>query len=75
MLKVTVKQSEVERLLAKRNLSQNAFAERLSISSGYMSQLMRGSCYPSAELRAKILRSLRGVGFDDIFEFMDDGGD
>jgi len=75
MLKVTVKQSEVERLLAKRNLSQNAFAERLSISSGYMSQLMRGSRYPSAELRAKILRSLRGVGFDDIFEVMDDGGD
>jgi len=75
MLKVTVKQSEVERLLAKRNLSQNAFAERLGISSGYMSQLMRGSCYPSAELRAKILRSLRGVGFDDIFEVMDDGGD
>ena len=75
MLKVTVKQSEVERLLAKRNLSQNAFAERLGISSGYMSQLMRGSCYPSAELRAKILRSLRGVGFDGIFEFMDDGGD
>jgi len=40
-----------------------------------MSQLMRGSRYPSAELRAKILRSLRGVGFDDIFEVMDDGGD
>lgn len=75
MLKVTVKQSEVERLLAKRNLSQNAFAERLGISSGYLSQLMRGSRYPSAELRAKILRSLRGVGFDDIFEVMDDGGD
>ena len=75
MLKVTVKQSEVERLLAKRNLSQNAFADRLGISSGYMSQLMRGSRYPSAELRAKILRSLRGVGFDDIFEVMDDGGD
>jgi len=31
MLKVTVKQSEVERLLAKWNLSQSAFAERLGI--------------------------------------------
>jgi transcriptional regulator with XRE-family HTH domain len=73
MLKVAVKQTEVERLLTKRNLSQNAFAERLGISSGYMSQLMRGSRYPSAELRAKILRSLKKITFDDVFEIIDDG--
>jgi transcriptional regulator with XRE-family HTH domain len=72
MLKVVVRQTKVERLLTKRNLSQNAFAERLGISSGYMSQLMRGSRYPSAELRAKILRSLRNISFDDVFEIIDD---
>jgi len=72
MLKVLIRQSEVERLLTKRNFSQNAFAERLGISSGYMSQLMRGIRYPSAELRAKILHSLRNVTFDDIFEIVDD---
>jgi len=71
LLKVKVRESDIERLLAKRNLSHNAFAERLGISSGYMSQLMRGSRYPSAELRAKILRSLRNVTFDDIFEIVD----
>jgi len=72
MLKILVRQREVERFLTKRNLSQNAFAERLSISSGYMSQLMRGNCYPSAELRAKILRSLKNITFDDIFAIVDD---
>ncbi len=75
MLKVKVKANDIERLLAKRNLSHNAFAERLGISSGYMSQLVRGERYPSAELRAKILRSLRGTSFDDIFQVVDDGGD
>ena len=40
MLKVKVKANDIERLLAKRNLSHNAFATRLSISSGYMSQLV-----------------------------------
>ena len=72
MLKVKVKGSDIERLLAKRNLSHNAFATRLGISSGYMSQLVRGERYPSAELRAKILRSLRNVTFDDVFEIVDD---
>jgi len=72
MLKVLVRQREVERFLTRRNLSQNAFAERLGISSGYMSQLMRGNRYPSAELRAKILRSLKNINFDDVFEIVDD---
>ena len=72
MLKVLVRQREVERFLTRRNLSQNAFAERLGISSGYMSQLMRGNRYPSAELRAKILRSLKNIAFDDIFAIVDD---
>ena len=71
MLKVLVRQSEVEQLLTRRNLSQNAFAERLGISSGYLSQLLRGDRYPSARLRAKILRSLKNITFDEIFEIMD----
>jgi transcriptional regulator with XRE-family HTH domain len=73
MLKVKVKANDIERLLAKRNLSQNAFAERLGISSGYMSQLMRGTRYPSAELRAKIISSLKNINFDKIFVIVDDG--
>ena len=73
MLKVLVKQREVERFLTRHNLSQNAFAERLGISSGYMSQLMRGTRYPSAELRAKIIRSLKYINFDEIFVIVDDG--
>jgi len=72
MLKVKVKGNDFERLLAKRNLSHNAFAARLGISGGYLSQLVREERYPSAELRAKVLRALRNVTFDDIFEILDD---
>jgi hypothetical protein len=36
-----------------------------------MSQLVRGERYPSAELRGKILRSLRNVTFDEIFEIVE----
>lgn len=72
MLKVKVKTNNIERLLARRNLSHNAFAERLGISGGYMSQLVRGERYPSAELRGRILRTLRNVTFDEVFEIMDD---
>lgn len=72
MLKVLIRQREVEQFLIRRNLSQNAFAERLGISSGYMSQLMRGSRYPAAGLRARILRSLKNIKFDEVFEIVDD---
>jgi len=72
MLKVLIRQREVEQFLIRRNLSQNAFAERLGISSGYTSQLMRGSRYPSAGLRARILRSLKNIKFDEVFEIVDD---
>jgi len=72
MPKVTLKQTEVQRVLIKGHLPQNAFAERLGISSGYMSQLTRGRRYPSAEVRAKILHSLKNIAFDDLFEIVDD---
>ena len=72
MLKVLVRQREVEQFLAKHNLSQGAFAARLGVSDGYMSQLLRGTRYPSAKLRARMLRSLRKATFDDIFEIVDD---
>jgi len=61
MLKVKVKANDIERLLAKRNLSGNAFAERLGISSGYMSQLMRGERQAKEEAKAEKELETRAV--------------
>ncbi len=67
MVKVLIKQREFEKLLARKNKSQNWLAMRLGISSGYMSQLMQGSRCPSPELRARILKVFGDQSFDDIF--------
>lgn len=65
-----------KRLLAKKNLSQNSFAKRLRVSSGYMSQMLCGERNPSPELRERILKILNDVQrlqgqaefqFDDLF--------
>lgn len=65
-----------KKLLAKKNLSQNAFAKRLRVSSGYMSQMICGQRNPSPQLRERILEILNKVQkmreerefqFDDLF--------
>jgi transcriptional regulator with XRE-family HTH domain len=57
----------MRRILARRNISQNWFADRLGTSSGYMSQLMNGTRNPSPKMREKILGFLTEYQFDDLF--------
>ena len=52
--------------MARQNISQNELAKRLGITSGYMSQLVCGTRYPSPKVRQKILDVL-GIDFDDVF--------
>jgi transcriptional regulator with XRE-family HTH domain len=66
MIKVRVNQDAVQVAIAKRNMSQNMLAIRAGISSGYISQLMVGTRYPSPRVRQKILDVL-GMDFDDVF--------
>ena len=67
---VAIRGDQVRKILARKNMSQNCFAMRLGVSSGYMSQLMSGVRNPSPELREKILSELKmsEKGFDEIFE-------
>jgi transcriptional regulator with XRE-family HTH domain len=69
-MKVFIKSSRVKKILAKKNMSQNCFAMRLCVSSGYMSQLMAGVRTPSPALRERILVELKmnDNRFDEIFE-------
>lgn len=66
MLRVRVNQDAVQVAMAKRNMSQNMLAIRAGISSGYISQIMCGTRYPSPKVRQKILDVL-GMDFDEVF--------
>ena len=70
---VAIRSNRMRKILARKNMSQNCFAMRLGVSSGYMSQLMTGVRNPSPPLREKILQALKmdENGFDEIFVLKD----
>ena len=70
---VNLKYREFKKILARKNMSQNRFAIKVGVSSGYMSQLMSGIRNPSPSLRERILVALKMVDsqFDEIFELND----
>ena len=67
MVKVKLNRPTIERLLARRNWSQNALAKRLGICSSYVSQLMTGARSVSPRMRRQLLRKLPDLTFDDLF--------
>lgn len=71
-MKIRVKAAKVRELLARRNLSQNALAGRLKITSGYCSQLMNGGRTPSPLVRERMMRIL-SAEFDDLFQLPHNG--
>jgi transcriptional regulator with XRE-family HTH domain len=72
-LKVKMNQGAVLRAIAKRNMSQNMLAIQAGTSSGYISQIMRGSRYPSPAMRQKLQEVLAPLTFDDIFIIEENG--
>ena len=66
-MKVKLKPETVERILAKRNRPRKWLIARLDTTSGYLSQLMSGTRYPSPELRQKIMVALKIRDFDELF--------
>jgi len=67
-IKVYLRNKEIKKILIRKNKSQNWFAHRLEVSSGYMSQLMDGSRNPSPKLRERIMNNLPEYKFDKLFE-------
>ena len=64
--RVTLNPAPVWAFLDERDISQNELARRVGISSGYLSQLMRGSAHPSPQVRESLQQEL-GLDFDDLF--------
>jgi transcriptional regulator with XRE-family HTH domain len=67
MLKTMLNREFVEKVLTRRNISQNGLARRLRISTAYMSQIMNGGRYISAKMRRRIFRYFRRYDFNDLF--------
>ena len=73
MLKIMLNREFVEKVLVRRNISQNGLARRLRISTSYMSQIMNGGRYISAKMRRRIYRQFRRYDFSDVFIIIEDG--
>jgi transcriptional regulator with XRE-family HTH domain len=72
-IRVRMNQTAVLHAIARRNMSQNMLAIRAGISSGYISQLMCGTRYPSPRVREKLQNILNPLTFDDIFIIEENG--
>lgn len=66
-LKVQMNQEAVLLELARRNMSQNMLADKTRLSTGYLSQLIRGIRYASPKVRQRLQSALEPMTFDDIF--------
>lgn len=68
MIKAAVKGDFVRRVLLTENISQNEAARRIGVSSGYMTQLLKGERFPSPKTRKKLQRFFKGCRFEQLFE-------
>ena len=63
---------KIRRILREKKKSQNWLAIRLSISKGYLSQLMNGTKHASQEVRGRFLLALETPAASDLF--VEEGG-
>lgn len=66
-MKVLIKRRVLAEHIARRHTSQNSFALKAGISSGYIAQLLDGQRTPSGRVREKLLKAT-GLQFDDLFQ-------
>ncbi len=67
MVRVSLNRQALEIAITRRNISQNALAQKLGVSKSYLSQVITGKREPSASMRRRILEYLRDYTFDDLF--------
>ena len=70
-LRARLRAEVVWEYLTRHNLSHNAFARRVGIDPGYLSQMMNGRRYPSPQMRARLMSALGITEFDDLFVMED----
>ena len=65
--RVRLRAETVWELLNRLNQTQNELARRIGRSSGYLSQLINGERFPSAETRRRLMDVLGVSDFDVLF--------
>lgn len=63
---IQLRREVLREYIARRNISQNSFAIKANVSSGYMAQLLIGKRKPSGPVRAKLMKA-SGMKFDQLF--------
>jgi len=68
-MKTLLKREALAEHIARRNLSQNRFANTAGISHAYVAQLLAGKRNPSGVVREKLMQAT-GMDFDDLFQIV-----
>ena len=69
LLEVKLKSDALHEHIARRNISQNGFAIKAEVSSGYLAQLLAGKKRPSGSVRIKLMHA-SGMDFDTLFRIV-----
>ena len=67
LLKVRLDPTAAWPLMDKLDISQNEWARRAGLASGYMSELMNGKRAPSSRTRRRLLRALGVARSEELF--------
>ena len=67
LLKVRLDPTAAWRLMDRLDISQNEWARRAGLASGYMSELMNGKRSPSSRTRRRLMRALGVAQSEDLF--------
>ena len=59
--------NRMREFLNRLHMNQNELARPSGTWSGYMSQLISGTRYPSAKLRGRLIKALGAARFEDPF--------
>ena len=66
LIQVKIKQEELERVMARLNLTRSSLAESIPVAKSWLTRVIVGEQPISPRLRKKLMKSL-DCDFDDIF--------
>lgn len=69
-MKTRLKARALRIWIARNNITQQEFAEKVGISNGYLTQMVTGRKYPTGKVRTMI-QGVTGLGWDDLFEIVE----
>lgn len=75
MARAAIRTDVVKEQLLRRNISQNRLAQKVQISRGYLSQLLRHRRHAGPDVRQKLMKELRIAEFEQLFTLVPDAAE